>query len=366
MTSRADEQQDPHDRPPIHTRAAPPRPKRLSRRALAILCGAGALAIAAALAWSLGQSRSRDTQENVAVSAPRDAEALSDAPKDYGDLAERAAKDMLPPGPVEPEPGTEPLAVPRAPAHDPADAEKERQRQAQESARGSKLFTGSGNATSTPPIEEEATTGPSPLSVASPPSSAGPGTSKAIAAPAGPNALLAGSTIAAALVTGLSSDLPGQVIAQVTEDVFDSVSGRNRLIPQGARLIGTYDARVRFGQDRAMIVWNRLIYPDGRSIALDDMIATDGTGAAGVADRVDNHWGRMTKAGLIATLLGVGTEAANGGDNDAIADAIRDSSGQTIGRAGDRIVERELEIRQTISIRPGARVHVLVDRNLAF
>ena len=182
--------------------------------------------------------------------------------------------------------------------------------------------------------------------------------------PDSPHILMAGSTIAGALVTGLSSDLPGQVIAQVTEDVFDSVTGQTRLIPQGARLLGTYDSKVAFGQKRALVVWNRLIYPDGRSIDLDQMSATDGSGAAGIPDRVDNHWGRIIKAGIVATLFGVGTELTDSGGDSAIAEAIRDSSGQTVGRAGDRLVERELEIRPTITIRPGARIRVLVSRDL--
>ncbi|MGN6690077.1 MAG: TrbI/VirB10 family protein, partial [Sphingopyxis sp.] len=144
----------------------------------------------------------------------------------------------------------------------------------------------------------------------------------------------------------------------------DSVTGNTRLIPQGARLLGTYDSKVAFGQDRALVIWNRLIYPDGRSIDLDQMNATDGTGASGIADRVDNHWGRIIKAGIVATLFGVGTELSDGGGDSAIAEAIRDSNGQTVGRAGDRLVERELEVRPTISIRPGARIRVLVSRDL--
>src|SRR3546814_4872267 len=121
--------------------------------------------------------------------------------------------------------------------------------------------------------------------------------------------LRSGSTIAAALITGLSSDLPGQVVAQVTEDVFDSVTGRNRLIPQGARLIGDYDARVAHGQTRALVVWTRLILPDGRSLDLGRMVATDPSGASGLADRIDNHWGSIVKAGMLSSLFGIGTRS---------------------------------------------------------
>src|SRR3546814_1027123 len=94
------------------------------------------------------------------------------------------------------------------------------------------------------------------------------------------------------------------------------------------------------------------------------MSATDGSGASGVAGKVDNHWGSVIRTGLLSTLFGIGNELADGGGDDAIADAIRDSSGETIGRAGDRIVERELQIQPTITVRPGARVRVLISRDL--
>ncbi|PZP07083.1 MAG: conjugal transfer protein TraI, partial [Sphingomonas hengshuiensis] len=174
-------------------------------------------------------------------------------------------------------------------------------------------------------------------------------------------------TIAAALITGLSSDLPGQVVAQVTEDVFDTVTGHTRLIPQGARLIGVYDARVSYGQSRALVVWTRMILPDGRSIDLDRMIGTDPSGQSGLRDRVDNHTGKLVVAGLLSTLFGVGANAATagGGDNNDIAFAIRESAGRSVESVGDKLVERQLDIQPTITVRPGARVRVLVSRDLA-
>ena len=183
--------------------------------------------------------------------------------------------------------------------------------------------------------------------------------------PAGTNVLIAGSTIAAALITGLSSDLPGEVVAQVTEDVFDSTTGHTRLIPQGARLIGSYDARVGYGQSRALVVWTRLILPDGRSLDLDRLIGTDAAGQSGFADRVNHHTGKLLQAGLLSTLFGVGSNiATSGSGNDGIAFAIRDSAGQSIERAGDKLVEHQLDVQPTITIRPGARVRVLVSRDL--
>lgn len=368
MTERRD-QPAPDDQRPLTTRAAPPRPRRLSRKAIAGLIGVGAFAIAGALAYSLGSSgRGHDAQERVTIAPRQDADVLTDAPKDYSDIAS-PAETMGPPPPAGDEasaPAADTPAPPTAP--DPAVAEADRRRQAQETARASKLFAASDGARK-PPSDSDIT----PQSPAAMPPSDQPRTTNAKSAtqnsgrvtPApGPHVIMAGSTIAGALVTGLSSDLPGQVIAQVTEDVFDSVTGRTRLIPQGARLLGTYDSKVAFGQDRALVIWNRLIYPDGRSVDLDQMSATDGTGAAGLSDRVDNHWGSIIKAGIVATLFGVGTELSDSSGDSAIAEAIRESNGQTVGRAGDRLVERELEVRPTISIRPGTRIRVLVSRDL--
>jgi len=366
VTERRD-QPDPQEQRPLATRAAPPKPRRLSRKAIAGLTGVGAFAIAGALAYSLSDGRrSHDNQESITIAPRQDADALTDAPKDYGDLAPPPSTmgPPMPPPEDTPMPTTETQTAPQTP--DPAAAEAERRRQAQESARASKLFAASDGARKAPSDESAAP----PSQVAGPPEQAQsanrPTTQNSgrLTPPPSPHVLLAGSTIAGALVTGLSSDLPGQVIAQVTEDVFDSVTGQIRLIPQGARLLGTYESKVAYGQDRALVIWNRLIYPDGRSVDLDQMSATDGTGAAGIADRIDNHWGRIIKAGIVATLLGVGTELSDGGGNSAIAEAIRDSNGQTVGRAGDRLVERELDVKPTISIRPGARIRVLVNRDL--
>lgn len=185
-----------------------------------------------------------------------------------------------------------------------------------------------------------------------------------LTAPAGRYVVSAGSTIAAALITGLSSDLPGEVLAQVTENVFDSATGRTLLIPQGARLIGRYDAHVSYGQERALVVWTRLILPDGRSIDLDRMIGTDPSGQSGFADRVDHHTGTLLKAALLSTLFGLGTHIATGGDHNDIAFAIRDSAGQSVDRVGDKLVGHQLDVQPTITIRPGARVRVLVGRDL--
>ena len=355
---------------PISTRAPAPKPRRLSRKALVTLSTVGAFAIAGALAWSLSDRREKTASQPVSVASRQGAEVLDDAPKTYGDPALRAAANMGPPSTTPSDEQTEFSGTPNSDppsGPNPAEAEAQRRQQQAEAARGAKLFAADGPARRGAPVSDAAATAPpgSPdKDGATKTPDADPVHAARLTPPPGSHAIVAGSTIAAALMTGLSSDVPGQVVAQVTEDVFDTVTGRTRLIPQGARLIGDYDARIAHGQTRAHILWTRLILPDGRSIDLGRMSATDGSGASGVAGKVDNHWGSVIRAGLLSTLFGVGNEFADRGGTDAIADAIRDSSGETIGRAGDRIVERELQIQPTITVRPGARIRVLVSRDL--
>jgi type IV secretion system protein VirB10 len=182
--------------------------------------------------------------------------------------------------------------------------------------------------------------------------------------PASPWQLSAGSVIAASLVTGLNSDLPGMVIAQVTENVFDSVTGRTLLVPQGARLIGRYDSVIAFSQSRALLVWQRIVFPDGSSIQLDNMPATDTQGYSGVADRVDFHTWRLLRGIGLATLLGVGTQLTFGNDEADLVRALRESAQQDADRAGQRIVERNLDIQPTIRVRPGFPLRVVVHKDL--
>lgn len=181
--------------------------------------------------------------------------------------------------------------------------------------------------------------------------------------PASPNMVMAGSVIAASLVTGLNSDLPGLVIAQVTQNVYDSATGRILLVPQGARLIGNYDSVVAFGQRRALVVWQRLILPSGSSIRLDAMPASDPSGYAGLADKVDFHTWRLLKGVAIATLLGVGTEQTVTGESDLVQ-AIRESAQTNTARAGGQLTRANLDIQPTITIRPGAPVRLIVARDL--
>jgi type IV secretion system protein VirB10 len=169
--------------------------------------------------------------------------------------------------------------------------------------------------------------------------------------------------IAGSLITGLRSDLPGLVIAQVTESVYDSPTGRILLIPQGARLIGSYDSVVAFGQSRALVVWQRIVFPDGRSLRLDNVPATDPAGYAGLADKVDHHTWTLLKGAVVSTLLGVGANLTFTGESDLVQ-AIRESTQQNVSRAGDQLTSRNLNIQPTITVRPGTPVRLVVHRDL--
>ncbi len=183
--------------------------------------------------------------------------------------------------------------------------------------------------------------------------------------PASPYQLMAGTVIAASLVSGLNSDLPGFVVAQVTENVFDTVTGRFLLLPQGSRLIGRYDNVVAFGQERALVVWQRIIMPDGSSLIIDNLPATDTSGYAGLADQVDLHTWQLLKGVALATVIGVGSELVfgNSGDNDLIR-ALQLSTQSTTNRAGQRLVERHLNVQPTITVRPGWPLRVIVHKDI--
>jgi type IV secretion system protein VirB10 len=176
--------------------------------------------------------------------------------------------------------------------------------------------------------------------------------------------LMAGTVISASLVTGLNSDLPGFVIAQVTEHVYDTVTGRFLLIPQGSRLVGKYDNIVAFGQERALVVWQRIILPDGSSIVIDNLPATDTGGYAGLADEVDLHTWKLLKGVALATVLGVGSELAFGSSDSDLVKALQQSTQSTTNRAGQRIIERNLNVQPTITVRPGWPLRVIVHKDL--
>jgi type IV secretion system protein VirB10 len=185
-----------------------------------------------------------------------------------------------------------------------------------------------------------------------------------VAAAASANVLQAGAVISAALITGIRSDLPGQITAQVTENIYDSPTGKILLIPQGTRVIGQYDAGVGFGQRRVLLVWNRLMFPNGRSIVLERQPGADAEGYAGLEDGVDYHWGELFKAAALSTLLSVGAEAGTSQNENNLVQALRQGASNSISQTGQQIVSRQLNIAPTLTVRPGFPVRVIVTRDL--
>ncbi|MBF9151724.1 TrbI/VirB10 family protein [Novosphingobium jiangmenense] len=368
----------------VRLRGDPPRVMRLSRKAIGIASACGFAVVGGALIYALQPQGRKDNTELYNTDKPAVADSLADAPKDYGqvpklgpplpgdlgrpilDAQRRGDIAALPPaGALPPNP---PVAT--------ADVARQRMVQEREAARGSRLFFGGSTSSAA-----MAAAAPEPNLPAATPSAA-PQTEavrkqafldrtsdrrtvsgERLTGLAAASILQAGSVIPAALITGIRSDLPGFVTAQVTQNVYDSPTGRVLLIPQGSRLIGDYDADVAFGQSRVLLAWNRLILPDGRSIVLERQPASDPSGFAGLQDGTDYHWGSVFKAALVSTLLGAGSEMGAGNDSD-LTRAVRRGTKDSITRAGEQIVSRELNVRPTLTIRPGFPVRVLVTRDL--
>ena len=191
--------------------------------------------------------------------------------------------------------------------------------------------------------------------------------SQAIATPRSPYEVKAGTVIPMSLITGINSDLPGQIVGQVRENVYDTVTGNYLLIPQGSRLIATYDSSVTFGQERVLVCWNRLIRPDGISIALECMPGVDLAGYAGFSDEVDNHWWRVITGVALGTLVSATAQASQGnvsGYNPTIPQLWASNAGGAVNQAGQAITQKNLAIQPTIKVRPGFSVNVLVTKDI--
>ena len=353
------------------------RVTRLSRRVIIVLAFILALAIAAALFLALRPMRQGERPELYGIDNRTTPDGLSNLPRDYAGLP----RNVPPLGPPLPGDLGRPIlnagaASPAAPGPISPDPDKQRLAQEQEAARQSRLFAATN-------IRQNSSATPISANVPGPQGPAGgfaaqdrklaflggnvdrsAVSGERIEAPASPFVLQAGAVIPAALLTGLRSDLPGQVTAQVTEDVYDSPTGRTRLIPQGSRLLGQYDAQIAFGQTRALLVWTRLIMPNGRSIVLERQPGADAEGYAGLEDEVDNHWGTLFKAAILSTLLSIGSEVGSSGSEDDLIRAIRRGGADSVNQIGQRIVGRSLNVQPTITIRPGFPVRVLVTRDL--
>lgn len=187
--------------------------------------------------------------------------------------------------------------------------------------------------------------------------------------PATPTVVSAGTIIPALFLTGINSDLPGQITAQVSQPVYDTPTGRYVVIPQGSVLIGTYDSRVTFGQNRVLLVWQRLRFPNGSSITLEGMPGVDMSGYAGVRDKVNNHWGKLITSVVLSSTLSAAVAVAEGDSFSSFersaGQAASQGASQAINQAGGQIVQRSLQIQPTLEIRPGQRVAVMVNKDLA-
>lgn len=370
-----------------------PRVTRLSRKVLASGAAVALLAISGAVIWALQNKTNKKPapEELYATDHRTTADGLANLPRDYAG-APRQAPPLGPPLPGDL--GRPILAAQGQPAATgvPGAIDPEAQRQAQEgeAARLSKLFASTNiRELPMPPIAPAA---PSPDAGAAVAQTAQPSTDAAfaqngqdrklafvnaavdrrttspdrLAAPASPYVVQAGTIIPGALITGIRSDLPGEITAQVTENVYDSPTGRSLLIPQGSRLIGQYDSQVAFGQTRVLLIWTRLILPSGKSIVLEREPGADAAGYSGLEDQVDEHWGALFKAALLSTLLSVGSEAGTSNSENSLIQAIRSGASQSFNQTGQQIVGRNLNIQPTLTIRPGFPVRVIVNRDLVF
>ncbi|WEX11511.1 TrbI/VirB10 family protein [Chelativorans sp. AA-79] len=367
---------------PMRLRGEPPRVTRLSRKALTALGLIASLCLGGALIYAL-QTRSAGTSSEELYSTTNrpTADGLAGLPRDYtgprlgpplpGDLgrpildAQNRGQPVVPP--------------PIRPTIDP---NEQRRLAEEEAARTSRVFFQTeARALAVPTRPGDAATTVNPTGLGLPGQISLPTAQDRqvaflnaaidrrtmapdrVLAPASPYVLQAGAVISAALITGIRSDLPGQITAQVTEHVYDSPTGRILLVPQGTRIIGQYDNAVQFGQRRVLLVWNRLIFPNGRSIVLERQPGADTQGYAGLEDGVDYHWWDLAKAAGLSTLLSVGAELAID-DEDRLLRAIRNGGQDTINDAGQQIIRRQLNVPPTLTVRPGFPVRVIVTRDL--
>jgi type IV secretory pathway VirB10-like protein len=379
----------------MRLRSERPRVVRLSRKVLTGGAAVGMIAIFGAVLWALQNNRARTTSSDELYSTDHHnvADGLAGLPRDYAGVP-RQAPPLGPPlpgdlgRPILNAQGSPTATIPQV------GSEQQRLDQEIEAARLSRLFASTNirelpSASAQQASVNATPTVPGQSNQPAQPYQDDPFTQNAqdrklafvnasvdrrttspdwVVAPASQYVVQAGTVIPASLITGIRSDLPGQITAQVTENVYDSPTGRSLLIPLGGRLIGVYDSQVAFGQSRVLLVWTRLIMPNGRSIVLERQQGADTAGYSGLKDEVDNHWGALFKAALLSTLLGVGTElgsnSTSSGNNSDIIQALRRGSSDSANQTGQQIVRRNLNIQPTLTIRPGFPVRVIVNRDL--
>lgn len=386
---------DPHPHPDdaltaqLRLRPERPRVTRLSRKVLAGLGGIVGIAVLGAMIWAL-QSRSArqdNGTELYSTDHKTTADGLQTLPKDYAGLPRDTAPPRTVPQLGPPLPGDlgRPILAAQGASTAGLDAGEQRIVQENEAARVSRVFastnvrqplsssaaspaTSAANATAAdgkPPLDPDSLQNMQDRKLAfiNAPADKRTVSPDRIEKPASRYIVQAGAVIPAALITGIRSDLPGEITAQVTENVYDSPTGTYLLVPQGARLIGQYDSQISFGQSRVLLVWNRIIMPNGKSIVLERQSGADTQGYAGLEDGVDYHWGNLLQAAAISTLLGIGSELVLSGDNSLVR-ALRTGSQDTINQSGQTLVRRQLNVQPTLTIRPGFPVRAIINRDL--
>ncbi|MFB7146141.1 IncP-type conjugal transfer protein TrbI [Agrobacterium deltaense] len=180
-----------------------------------------------------------------------------------------------------------------------------------------------------------------------------------------------GSVIPATLISGINSDLPGRITAQVSQNVYDSATGHRLLIPQGTKLFGRYDSKVSFGQSRVLVVWSDIIFPSGSTLQIGGMAGTDAEGYGGFNDKVNNHYLKTFGSAVMIALIGTGIDMAVPQSSalatqDTASDAARRNFAETFGRVADRTIQRNMDVQPTLQIRPGYKFNVLVDQDIVF
>lgn len=193
----------------------------------------------------------------------------------------------------------------------------------------------------------------------------------AVEAPRTRYELRAGSVIPATMISGINSDLPGQIIAQVSQDVFDTPTGRHRLIPQGSRLVGRYNHNVVDGQSRVLVAWQRIVFPDGKALDIGAMEGVDSAGYAGFGDKVDRHYLRMFGQAILMSGITAGLTSSStspGDDPFGVSSSVQASQAlaQQVGEVATQMIKRNMSYAPTLTIRPGYRFNVMAVKDLTF
>jgi type IV secretion system protein VirB10 len=190
-------------------------------------------------------------------------------------------------------------------------------------------------------------------------------------APRTPYELRAGFVVPATLISGINSELPGQIVAQVSQNVFDTATGKWRLIPQGSRLVGSYSSSVAYGQGRVLVAWQRIIFPDGKAMDIGAMPGADSAGYAGLNDQVNNHYVRLFASAFLMSGVTAGVslsqpQQTTGTTTPTAGSAMSEALGQQLGQVTAQLIAKNMNIAPTLEIRPGYRFNVIVTKDMTF